>query len=391
MKNKLLQRITEYVENVEKTLEELSLKTQFIKDFLTDCTDTGGISGKEVTALTFTNKELKSMPKTFKNEFRANGCSAHITKRKSGKNNYCYEIRYRRNGYNISASSTNLTTAKERFIEALKQAQPHQLNAVPDTLNAFAEYYFTNFYAEKVKANTYANVKRVYNLHIKPHFGEIKIKKIMPALCKALVDKFQEDGRGRTAQEVYSIMSIIFRSAVVHGLIDRSPLAIVPAPKHQRVNGTVLTADEERLLLSADRADKRQSFAILLYTGLRPNELATAKLDGKFIVALNSKQKNGVVAYNKIPITPMLAPYITGDKLLLCSYKVLYPHLKRVLPNHALKDTRTTFATRCQQCGIPADVVRVYMGHSLGGVLGKSYTKFTDSYLYEQGQKLLYT
>lgn len=26
MKNKLLQRITEYVENVEKTLEELSLK-----------------------------------------------------------------------------------------------------------------------------------------------------------------------------------------------------------------------------------------------------------------------------------------------------------------------------------------------------------------------------
>ena len=331
------------------------------------------------------------MPKTFKNEFRADGCTAHITKRKSGKNNYCYEIRYRRNGYNISVSSTSLTTAKERFIEELKQAQPYQLNAVPDTFNAFAEYYFTNFYAEKVKANTYANVQGVYNLHIKPHFGKIKVKKITPALCKALVDKFQADGHGRTAQEVYSIMSIIFRSAVAHGLIDRSPLAIVPAPKHHRVNGTVLTADEERLLLSADREDKRQSFAILLYTGLRPNELATAKLDGKFIVALNSKQKNGVVAYKKIPITPMLAPYITGDKLLLCSYKVLYPHLKRVLPHHALKDTRTTFATRCQQCGIPADVVRVYMGHSLGGVLGKSYTKFTDSYLYEQGQKLLYT
>lgn len=331
------------------------------------------------------------MPKTLRNEFRADGCTAHITKRKSGKNNYCYEIRYRRNGYNVSVSSTSLTTAKERFIEALKQAQPYQLNTVPDTFNAFAEYYFTNFYAEKVKANTYANVQRVYKLHIKPHFGETKVKKITPALCKALVDKFQADGHGRTAQEVYSIMSIVFGSAIAHGLIDRSPLAIVPAPKHQRVNGTVLTADEERLLLATEQADKRQSFAILLYCGLRPNELATAKLDGKFIVALNSKQKNGVVAYKKIPITPMLAPYITGETLSLCSYKILYPHIKRVLPNHTLKDTRTTFATRCQQCGIPADVVRMYMGHSLGGVLGKSYTKFTDSYLYEQGQKLLYT
>ena len=184
MENKLLQWVTEYVGNVERTLEELSLKTQLIKGFLTGYTDTNGVSGNEVTALTFTNKELKTMPKTFKNEFRADGCTAHITKRKSGKNNYCYEIRYRRNGYNISVSSTNLATAKERFVEALKSAQPYQLNAVPDTFNAFAEYYFTNFYSEKVKANTYANVKRVYNLHVKPHFGEIKIKKIIPALCK---------------------------------------------------------------------------------------------------------------------------------------------------------------------------------------------------------------
>ena len=45
------------------------------------------------------------MPKTFKKEFIANGAVAHVIKRPSGKHTFIYEIRYRRNGYNISASA----------------------------------------------------------------------------------------------------------------------------------------------------------------------------------------------------------------------------------------------------------------------------------------------
>jgi hypothetical protein len=33
-------------------------------------------------------------------------------------------------------------------------------------------------------------------------------------------------------------------------------------------------------------------FALALYTGLRPNEYNTAKIEGNFIVAVNSKRKN---------------------------------------------------------------------------------------------------
>ena len=53
------------------------------------------------------------MPKTFRKEFRADGCTARIRKKPSGKNGYLYEIRYRRNGYNISASNKNLEEAKQ--------------------------------------------------------------------------------------------------------------------------------------------------------------------------------------------------------------------------------------------------------------------------------------
>ena len=43
---------------------------------------------------------------------------------------------------------------------------------------------------------------------------------------------------------------------------------------------------------------------------MRPNEYKTAKIEGAFIVAVNSKRKNGKIEYKKIPITKMLEPYL---------------------------------------------------------------------------------
>ena len=55
--------------------------------------------------LKFTEKEISIMPKTFRKEFRTQGCTARIRKRQSGKNTWNYEIRYRRNGYNVCVSA----------------------------------------------------------------------------------------------------------------------------------------------------------------------------------------------------------------------------------------------------------------------------------------------
>ena len=64
----------------------------------------------------FNKQEIAKMDKTFKREFIANGLSAHVIKKESGRNSYCYEIRYRSNGYNIIASSTDLAEAKRKFL-----------------------------------------------------------------------------------------------------------------------------------------------------------------------------------------------------------------------------------------------------------------------------------
>ena len=70
-------------------------------------------------AIRFSPREEDKMPKTFRKEFRVNGCSAHVYKMPSGKHSYCYLIRYRKNGYYIVASSTDLEEAKRKFIQKL--------------------------------------------------------------------------------------------------------------------------------------------------------------------------------------------------------------------------------------------------------------------------------
>lgn len=110
-------------------------------------------------------------------------------------------------------------------------------------------------------------------------------------------------------------------------------------------------------------------FAVGLYTGLRPNEYYSAKIQGDFIVAINSKRKNGKVEYKKIPITPMLEPYLQGvSKLTFYVQNRIRERFHKVLPNNKLYDLRTTFYTRCQECGV-ADVARnEFVWHSLGAL-----------------------
>ena len=129
---------------------------------------------KEVGIVKFTKKEISQMPTYFRKTFRTAGCNAHVLRRKSGKNSWNYMIRYRRDGYNIVATSNNLEEAKRKFIEKLQVAdefkkqqeiakvtgapitttlllkQQTEINGVPTTFDRFANYYFEKFHKRKV-------------------------------------------------------------------------------------------------------------------------------------------------------------------------------------------------------------------------------------------------
>ena len=343
----------------------------------------------------FTQKEISKMPKTFKKEFRTNGCTAHVRKRRSGKHNWNYEIRYRRNGYDIQVSANSLDEAKRKFIDRLSVAEKAVNKAsdaaIPSTFTDFADYFFENLYKRKVAASTLRVALNQFKNHLQPCFGNMQLKKITPKNCQILLDKLEADGKGKTAEDLFTILNLIFKAAVKHGLIPNNPMDMVFHQKHERKHGKALTKAEERLLLEKTADTPYQlMFAIALYTGLRPNEYKTARIEDNFIVANNSKRKNGKTELKKIPVTPMLKPYLDGvTELKFTRLEQIRNKFNAILPGHRLYDLRTTFYTRCMECGVADAAIKKFVGHTLGG-LADTYADLSDEFLFREGQKLLY-
>lgn len=366
-----------------------------LQHFTKDTTEDTSTIEKDVYGfLKFNSKDISKMPKSFRHTFIADGKTICYRKRKRAKvfGTYNYEARYRRHGYNISVSASSLEELSTRFIEKLHECE-NEINypKVPTTFHEFAMYYFENFRKRKVKPLTYENDMYRYNNHLKPIFQSMPIKHIMPAQCQTLIDGYIEKGQGRTADEIYSLLNVILKMAIAHGIITRNPLAIVVKQRHEREHGKALTKTEEKLLLEKTAGTRYQLlFAVALYTGLRPNEYYTASIQEKFIIAVNSKRKNNKTEYKRIPISPMLAPYVdTVDELHFPRIEYMRDKLKAILPGHKLYDLRTTFYTRCQECGVAEVARNEFVGHSLG-TLGDTYTDLSDEYLIKEAEKLKY-
>ena len=380
--------------NVESISNELSvaLRTQKSKDENNSPFD---FYLGNVGFLKFTNQEILKMPKSFRKTFRAQGCTAHVRKRTEVRYKCSYEIRYAKKPYDkhpISASGTTLEEAKARFIEKLNNYIPQDNTAptIPKDFDGFAMYWFENFHARSVNEKTYKHDFATYKRDIQKVFGNIKLTDVYPVQIQKFLDGYNE--KARTQEVLHSLLNQIFKCAVKHGLIKLNPLDMFYFQKHEREHGKAISKENEKLLLSTYANTPFQiDFAIALYTGLRPNEFKTAVIEGDFIKALNSKRKHGKIAYKRIPITPMLRPYLTGiTDLKLHHHNTITEKFKAVLPNHKPYDMRTTFQTRCTECNIAEVAIGLFMGNAIGSELKKAYTDVSDEWLINEANKFSY-
>ena len=345
--------------------------------------------------LRLTQKDFLQMPRKFRQVFKTQGLTARVYRRQTSSKlkHYNYEIRLRSDGYNIYACADNLTEAKQKFIQKLNEYEKlgEEQKAVPTAFSKFTEYFFDKFYSRKVSESTLRVAKNQFKNHLSPYFKDTALKRITPNICQELIDRLEDEGKGKTAEDIHSLLNIIFKAAIKHGLITNNPIDMVVHNKHEREHGKALTKGEEHSLLAKTKGTPYNlMFAIALYTGLRPNEYKTARIEGDFIVANNSKRKNGKVELKKIPITPMLAPYLEGvTELHFTRLEQIRNKFNAILPRHRLYDLRTTFYTRCMECGVADAAIKKFVGHTLGG-LADTYADLSDEFLFREGQKFLY-
>jgi integrase len=391
---KLLEDAMELIARVlgrEDAKRDFSPILQFVKN---EKTDALGASEEEPGFVEFTKKEIQQMPEYFRKMILVNRNRCRMRKRRCGSS-YTYEIRYRAKGYNLSASGKTIELAKANMMEKMLSFRENKKNVlgmdIPTRFEAFTNYYYEKFRKEKIREATYRNDYLRLNKYLFPLFGNKELSSITPIECESLIKKVQLEGKGKTADELHSILSIIFKGAIAHGIIERNPLLLVPFQQHERQHGKALTLEEQEQLLKDIRGTRYEPiYALALFTGLRPGELKTARVEGPFIVAVNSKRKSKKVEYKKIPICKRLQAYL--DKFNLSD--IVFPtevtlalRFRKFCPAHKLYDLRTTFYSRAKELGVAEHAFKEFVGHSLGR-LGESYTDLSDKYLLKEGKKL---
>ncbi len=351
---------------------------------------------EKTSDLKFTEQEISKMSSTFKKAFIANGLAAHVTKRPSGKTKTCYTIRYRRNGYNIVASASDLKVAKDKFLEMTtpenikKYYNPIGLKAKKDILeNVFEEFYrYKEGLIERklIAPKTLKSYRTVF-YSIPDEFRKKAIKDVRTS---DIDDYIRSLDKARAKEDARSIFSMLFKYAIASGIVTHNPVSLVPFVRAERETRDSLSKEEISTFLEAIKDPKydriRQGAYLMYFFGLRPCEIdEDPRREGNYLIARNRKRKKGKVEYKKIPIPKQANVLIDWDKPLTfqLSDKPRERLMAKLVEGKTAYNLRHTFSSICQE-KVKQEVVEVWIGDSSERLIGKVYTHYSDEFMLSQ-------
>ena len=339
--------------------------------------------------LIFTQQEIKNMSTSFKKAFIANGLAAHVIKKQSGKNSFLYEIRYRANGYNIIASSTDLRKAKEKFLaktmpNEIEKYRVTNLKANKDTFESiFNEWYM-------IKSGTITD-KALQRFHVNFYnLPESRQKKPLKEVRTGDLNKVMQEVNDRKYEDLRTLFNGIFKYAIASGIITHNPVAMIKFKRAERESHEAFTKNEISTFfqkIQEPQYDRiRQASYILFFFGLRPCEIdEELRREGDFLIARNRKRKNGKIEFKKIPIPQESNSYIDWTQPLTfgVTAKIYYEWYKEIFGDKTPYSFRHTFCTVCQEF-VRQEIVDIWMGDSPQRLIGKVYTHFSDEFMISQ-------
>ena len=349
------------------------------------------------TVIRFTQKEIEKMANSFKKVFIANGLAAHVIKKHSGKNSFCYEIRYRANGYNITASSTDLKKAKEKFLAKTKPTEINKyLSKEYKKPTNLLEDIFEEWHQYKKGTITDITLNR-----LQFHFStlpESLRKQPISSIRTGDLDKVMKNVKPRKYEELRSLFNGIFKYAIASGIVTNNPVSLIQFKRAERQSRDAFSEQEISAFLTNLKLPEfepiRQGAYLLYFFGLRPCEIdEETRRDGDFLITRNRKRKNGKIEYKKIPIPTQTQGLIDWDKPLIfnCT-RITRDRLFKKLFGENSKTAyclRHTFCTTCQQY-VRQEIVDIWMGDSPQRLIGQVYTHFSDKFMLEQMNTVIF-
>ncbi len=345
------------------------------------------------------------MPKNFRDKFEN---QKNISYREETG---VYEIRKQIDGVSYFGSSKNRDEAVRKFIQDIRNGgKPAKSKRPPvpvieeaapprPPFNDVAAQWL-ELRKPLIKATTYEHYESVFRANVFPVYAGRGIDELKQSDCQELINCYMGQKKYRTADKIYQALKAVFEFALGEELIERSPMRFIRPPQYEEQNGVALTPEEEReflRLLAVSKCDNviKHALIFLLYTGIRRSELASARIEGGFVSVICAKVRKGFQEKRRlIPITPMLAAWMHAfklEELRNVRPDALTQAMKRLMPAHHLHELRHTFITRCQECGVPREVVSVWAGHAADNTQTSNvYTHFSPEFMKEQAQKVDY-
>ncbi len=240
------------------------------------------------------------------------------------------------------------------------------------------------------------------NAHIIPAFGNRHIDEIKRADIQNYLSALVNEEKYRTAEKLKVQLKAIFDVAV-SDYNFKSPMTKVEVTKYEVKKGNSLSLLEEKTVVDYCILHKDQpvcsSILILLYSGMRVGELASAVLHENYIECETEKIRKGKTKeFRKIPISPMLKKvmkYIDFEAAKTVKRDYVNRRFQKILQGRHTHELRYTFITRAKECGCNLELVMLWDGHKFDkdvvtSAVDRGYTTYSNDYYFKEIEKVNY-
>lgn len=260
------------------------------------------------------------------------------------------------------------------------------------------------------KKKTHDDYIRIYQIHIKKHFGKKKLDKIKPSDIKIWQNKLIQKGLSPARiKNIRCVMTLMFRDAMEDEIVQKNPFHLVRVPKILPTEIHPFSLDEMKLIIESSKGWLQNFLATAFFTGARSGELVALKWDDidfrnqeisirRSIMMGEISTPKTISSIRTIDMLDTLLPFLkeqyklTGDKksfVFLNQYGESFYDIKRIRDTHwkrllekigleyrPIYHTRHTFATLMLENNEDILWVSNMLGHVNSSMTLSRYAKY---------------